>query len=293
MPQMPTHRSTVHPALTNALSARPSVALLVPSKNRHALLEKSLPSWQRACAELGNASILICDQSPTAFSHPEITVFHAPHLSGLPAARNYLLARCTAEVVIFLDDDSDIAADFVQVVQRLAAHEPHFVAWGPIIEQRSRWINRLHRLTQLGIFSDDRRHTYAPCDRPTRLLFGCCFAVRTHIARDIGFDARRAGYALGEDADFFIRLTQRYPRSVRFARDLRAFHRRDGHDRASPNERGYAKARFLCWWARRHGRHQPCTLFHLALALIAAASGRGNERGNLFGVLRGLGAGNG
>jgi GT2 family glycosyltransferase len=277
------------PTAFRANAPLPTVALLIPSKNRHALLTKSLPSWQRACAgEKANAEIIICDQSPTPFSHPGITVFHAPQLTGLPAARNYLLARCQADVVIFLDDDTDVAADFVSLAQQLAHNETAVVAWGPVMERRSQWTRRLHRVVHLGIFHDPRRHTYAPCDRTTRQLFGCCFAVRTNIARQFGFDARRPGYALGEDADFFTRLSTRYPGGVRFSSVLRAIHRRDGHDRASAHQRGFAKARFLRWWARRHGRHNPCTLVHLAIALIAAASGWGHERGNFFGVWQGL-----
>lgn len=264
----------------------PSVDLLVPTKNRHACLRRSLPSWLAALGDSGR--ILLCDQSPAAFQDERVEVLHRPELSGLPAARNVLLAASRAEIVVFLDDDCEIAPDFIAAVRRLAM-EHSLVAWGPVVEQRDRTTRRLHRLVHLGAFHDPRRLVGGPCDRSTSALFGCCFAVRRAAAVAIGFDARRSGYALGEDFDFFRRLTlKRGCRSVRFASTLRAIHRQDGTDRADPHRRGMAKGAFLRWLAQRHGGGNPATLLHLALALLAAASGRGQEPAGWRGVLHGL-----
>jgi GT2 family glycosyltransferase len=270
-----------------------SIDILIPTRNRHDCLAQSLPSLRRAAAH-GHSQIIICDQSPKPFTAPDIITLHRPDLNGLPAARNVLLEYSQADVVIFLDDDTDITIDFVVTVRRLAHSEPHFTAWGPVIEQRGRWLRRLHRLVHLGVFADARRQTTGPFDHPTTLLFGCCFAVRRIAALAVGFDARRPGYALGEDADFFYRLRYADHRHqgrlvARFCRQLSAIHRRDGHDRADPVARGRAKGAFLWWWARRHGGHHPLTLIHLGIALLAAASGFGAEPANWRGVCQGLG----
>ena len=266
-----------------------TIDLLVPTKNRHACLERSLPSWRKAAAVVG-AGIILCDQSPLAFAAPGIRVFHRPELSGLPTARTVLLHASHADVVIFLDDDCEIAPDLVRVVQRLAAQEPHLLAWGPVVEQRSRWTRRLHRLAHLGAFHDPRRLVDGPCDHVTSALFGCCFAVRRLAALRVGFDARRSGYALGEDLDFFRRLAIAHPGQTiaRFVRFLYAHHRQDGADRASPYRRGIAKGAFLYWLARRYGRNNPATVLHFALALLAAASGHGQEPADWRGVLAGI-----
>lgn len=267
-------------------TTEPSVDLLVPTKNRHACLARSLPSWEAALA--GRGRLLLCDQSPTAFADPRVEVLHRPDLRGLPAARNVLLAASRAEVVVFLDDDCEIAPDFVSQVRRLAAQEP-LLAWGPVVEQRGPSTRRLHRLVHLGAFHDPRRLLAGPGDRPTTALFGCCFAVRRVAACELGFDARRPGYALGEDLDFFMRLARRHgPRAARFASALRAVHRQDGADRADAHRRGVAKGAFLHWLARRHGGGNPATLLHLGLALLAAASGRGQEPADWRGVIAGL-----
>jgi GT2 family glycosyltransferase len=216
----------------------PTVDLLVPTRARHDSIRASLPSW-RAAAD--GAGIILCDQSPTPFTAPDMRVLHRPDLGGLPAARNVLLATSTAEVVVFLDDDCEVAPDFVHQVRRLAAREPTFMAWGPVVEQRSRWARRLHRLAQLGCFADPRRLVAGACDRPTWALFGCCFAVRRAVALAVGFDARRSGYALGEDLDFFRRLADRHPpHPARFVRALVAHHREDGANRADRAARGRA-----------------------------------------------------
>ncbi len=265
----------------------PTVDLLIPTRNRHDCLRRNLPSWQAAAA--GRAGIILCDQSAQAFTAAEVKILHRPELAGLPAARNVLLAASSAEVVIFLDDDCEIAADFVQVVQCLAREEQNVLAWGPVVEHRSRWNRRLHRLVHHGAFADQRRLLAGPSDRPTAALFGCCFAVRRVAATAIGFDARRPGYALGEDLDFFKRLAAAHPpRCTRFVRRLHAVHRQDGADRADAYRRGLAKGAFLLWLARRHGGGDPLTLLHLGLALLAAASGRGHEPASWRGVLAGL-----
>jgi GT2 family glycosyltransferase len=266
-----------------------TLAFLIPTKDRHAALARWLPSVLRAAAA-GDAAVVLCDQSAQAFAAPPgVRVLHRPDLGGLPAARNALLRAVDAEVVCFLDDDSEVAGDFAQRLRALADGEPRMLAWGPVVEARGPAIRRLHRLSQLGSLRDPRRLTAGPNDRPTGALFGCCFAVRRAAALAVGFDARRPGYALGEDLDFFLRLRRRWgPGRVRFARSLRACHHREAAGRADPLARGRAKAGFLRWLARRHGGGNPATLLHLALALAAAAGGRGQEPASWAGVLAGL-----
>jgi GT2 family glycosyltransferase len=263
-----------------------TTAFLIPTRNRHHSLGRTLRLVRRAA--LAGDEILLCDQSATPFAAgPGARVLHRPDLNGLPAARNALLAATTAEIACFLDDDTDLAPDFGSRLRELSAREPEVLGWGPVVEARPRRVRRLHRLAQLGVFHDPRRLLGGPCDAPTRALFGCCFAVRTDQARRVGFDARQPGYALGEDYDFFLRLGG----PLRFARALRAVHRRDGGGRADPDARGRAKARLLLWLAHRHGRGNPATPLHLALAIGAAASGRGEEPASIPGLLAGLLAG--
>ena len=263
---------------------------LIPTKNRHPALARTLALIQRT-----RASVRLCDQSAAPFPGPPGMVLHRPDVGGLPAARNVLLAASSADIVIFLDDDTDVAPDFIQALERCVAQWPDAAGWGPVLEARSARIRRLHRIVHLGCFHDPRRLTGARVDAPTSALFGACFAVRREMALAVGFDARRHGYALGEDLDFCRRISQftEMAQPFRFCRDLKAHHRRDGANRADPVARGRAKAAFLIWWARRHGGRNPATLLHLLLALMVAGSGHGQEPGAFLGVLRECWAGRG
>jgi GT2 family glycosyltransferase len=256
----------------------PRFALLIPTRDRAQALARTrarLPaSWE----------VLVCDQSAT----PSPGVWHRPDLTGLPAARNALLSASTADIVVFCDDDTDVGAGFLAALERVTVRWPAACGWGPVLETRPRAVRRLHRLAQLGCFRDERRLTGARLDAPTTALFGACFAVRRVEALQVGFDDRRAGYALGEDLDFCRRLCAATGTTMRFCRDLPAIHREEAVNRADPQRRGHAKAAFLIWLARRHGRHNPATLFHLLLALAAAASGAGREPAAWRGVLAGL-----
>ena len=234
------------------------IVLAIPTKNRHPSLTQTLARCP--------AVPLICDQS------------HRPDLNGLPAARNVLLRLAEAEIVVFFDDDTDLGADFLKSLEACIRRWPEAVGWGPVLEVRPRRVRRLHRVVQLGCFRDERRLTGARCDAPTTALFGACFAVRRQEALAVGFNDHLRGYGLGA----------RTGRPLRFCRDLRAIHRCDGANRADPVRRGEAKARFLRWWARRHGQGNPVTLIHLGIALVAAALGRGHEPGSWRGVLKGL-----
>jgi GT2 family glycosyltransferase len=267
------------------------ILLAIPTRDRHASLGRTLP----LAAATGEA-VAICDQSAQPYSWGSAgaeagnTTLHRPDLNGLPAARNALLQHASAEVVVFLDDDTDLAANFATALTTCIARWPEAAGWGPVLETRPRAVRRLHRLVHLGCFHDPRRLTGARIDASTSALFGACFAVRREVALAVGFDARRPGYALGEDLDFCARVVQKIGKNqpFRFCRDLKAIHRCDGANRADPVKRGRAKAEFLVWFARRHGGHNPCTVLHLLLALAVAAVGHGRERAAARGVWSGL-----
>lgn len=246
---------------TEAVARSGEIQILIPTKGRHERLATTL-------AQL-DGDVLVCDQSPDPRPPHGARYLHRPDLSGLPAARNRLLRAATAEWVLFLDDDAVPAPGFLDELAALIAAQPAVVAWGPVVESRTRCLRRAHRALQLGALRDPRRLTAGPADLPTRALFGCCFAVRrTHAIACGGFDQRRRGYALGEDLDFFLRLAG----EKRFAASLRCTHHEDRCQRADPVARGRAKGATLRWLARRHGRGNPATAIHLGLACLAAAA---------------------
>ena len=252
-----------------------ALTLAIPSRDRPWSLCRCLASVAQAAAGWP-VEILVLDQSAQALAGPgPWRIIHDPVCSGLPAARNRLLALARSPVVCFLDDDVEVAEDFVAVLLTLVDREPRIDAWGPVVECRSLWRRRWHRLLQLGALRDPRRLIARACDRSSAALFGCCFAVRRPAALACGaFDARRRGYALGEDLDFFLRL-RAHGGQIRFVADLRAIHHHDPGGRA--NRWGHLRccAQWLHLLARRHGAHNPVSLAHLAVAVLAVVVGGG------------------
>ncbi len=259
------------------------VAVVIPTKNRHRELARSLFTVVPAARAAG-ASVRICDQSPAPFPVPAwcidvVTVDHRPDLRGLPAARNALIRAVRAEVLLFLDDDTDLARDAVVAVRDAAAREPALAGWGPVCEVRPHRVRRPYRLLRLGAFRDVRRLTGAASDAPTRELYGCCCAFRRSALLAVrGFDARLPGYALGEDQDCCRRLVAAGFR-LRFLRACRAWHRREGANRADPWKGLVNTWRWSRWWAARHGRGEPLTPVHRLFAMLGALAAAGRGRG--------------
>ncbi|MFM2089755.1 MAG: hypothetical protein RLZZ127_244 [Planctomycetota bacterium] len=255
-------------------TAAAAIAVVIPTKNRHRELARSLLTVVPAARAAG-ARVRICDQSPVPFPVPAwcadtVAVDHRPDLRGLPAARNALIAAVAAEVLVFLDDDTDLARDAVVAVRDAAAREPAIAGWGPVCEVRPRRQRRFYRLLRLGAFRDARRLTGARTDAATPELFGCACAFRRSALLAVrGFDARLPGYALGEDQDCGRRLVAAGFR-LRFLRGCRAWHRREGANRADPWKGLVNTWRWSRWWAARHGRGEPLTPLHRALAMLGA-----------------------
>jgi mycofactocin glycosyltransferase len=238
------------------------VCIAIPTRNRAHELARSMPSVLAASA---GRDVILCDQSTRPFAYSGVHVLHRPEVAGLPAARNVLLQTAKDGILVFLDDDTDVAPDLLSRIEALATAEPDIAAWGPVVETRGPWPRRLHRLLHLGCLRDSRRLTSRPCDLETRELFGCCFAVRRSAALAVGgFDARLPGYALGEDRDFCWRLHEAGFR-LRFASSLRSHHRAVGGQRPPLA----ARLRYLRWFTARHGRGNPATVLHLLLTAVA------------------------
>ena len=266
------------------------LAFLIPTKNRHAALARWLPSVCRAAGRCA-AEVWVCDQSASPAALPAgVRLLHRPDLPGLPAARNALLAATSAELVCFLDDDTEVAPEFGERLLAAAHAQPGVHGWGPVCELRPWRVRTLFRLAQFGAFADVRRRLGRRRDVATDALFGCAMAFRRSAVAATGFDARLKGYGLGEDLDACRRAGRRLglARPFAFQADLRAIHHRESSGRADPFARGVAKARFLVWLGRRHGGRNPCTLIHLLIALAAAAAGRGDEPASPRGILKGL-----
>src|SRR5256885_12839057 len=111
------------------MNARPLISIVIPTKDRAALLQQTLDSV-RAQTYREWEALVIDDHSTdeTAdvvekFADPRIRRLNLTDKSGAPAARNLGVAEARGEFVIFLDSDDLLAPHCLQ--QRIEVMQQH------------------------------------------------------------------------------------------------------------------------------------------------------------------------
>lgn len=205
----------------------PSVTLAVVTLRRPDTLTRMLESVA-ASSRLPD-EVIVVDGDDAGSAEPVVRSFadrfenveclRSPR--GITRQRNVALRRARGEVIVFLDDDVELARDMLQ--ELLAAYEDPTVigAAGRILEPKShriggkqavfrRWlpggVRHQGTFTRFGypryLLDVDRA-------RDVEFMQGCFMSARSEHARAVGFDEHLAEYALGEDEDFSYRLSRR------------------------------------------------------------------------------------
>jgi len=208
-----------------------SVSVIIPTKNRPADLELTVRT-------LVNQSVLpeqliIVDQSVTDESRRQIEGLIScasnqplakidldyiwdPEVSGLAAARNRAMSRATGDIWLFLDDDVQLEANFVE--EMVAAYhlrpEANGVS-GIVTNYRppSAAIRYWTTVFVRGPFHDDRQPVYWNSENlqssepiPVSRLGGGLMSFRAEAIRDLRFDENLRGVCDGEDIDFCCQM---------------------------------------------------------------------------------------
>src|SRR5487761_832182 len=93
--------------LDHFMSDRPNISVIIPTKNRRAVLEETIRTLlvQTRMAD----ELIIIDQSGTASflkpSHLPLKYIHNSKITGLTQARNEGVKQATGDIWLFLDDD--------------------------------------------------------------------------------------------------------------------------------------------------------------------------------------------
>ena len=170
--------------------------------------------------------------------------------ASLPASRNAGAEAANGDVILFLDDDVELASDFLQQLAEMyqadlpAASDEGgsgyqvdgigaigtdvgLVPSGPIRKKiwdflmfmvgHTRWMPRrclaAYRLLPLSLRGRLR---------PARFIIGGRLSLRRHVIEAIKFNEDFAGYAVAEDRDFSYRATQKFALFV--APELKLIH---------------------------------------------------------------------
>lgn len=190
----------------------PSIAVAIPTYCREQVLLDTLTSVFATCRAA--AEVVLVDQSPD--HEPQVEAQLAAWVAagrlrlytqepGLPAARNRALRECTADIVVFLDDDVTVSPGLLEAY-RTAFASPDVAAVGGRVRvsretpfpARPDWplIRDYHYLDVGGSM---------PLDHVASVR-GCNHAVRREAALAIGgYDESYRGW-LREETDCILRL---------------------------------------------------------------------------------------
>ena len=185
------------------------VSIIIPTYNRSALLQRAVASALTACPQDGEV-IVIDDRSDTAetalrdITDPRLRITTNTGDKGAAGARNHGIAQARGEIVMFLDDDDVMVADYPARV--IAAARESVADWGFARRAEIAWIGQALE-TARPIQTPDIATGMVPDNVPilTRLpAFSQGFWIRREVFDDLG--PIFADQTLDEDSDYCFRL---------------------------------------------------------------------------------------
>jgi glucosyl-dolichyl phosphate glucuronosyltransferase len=220
--------------------ARPTVSVIIPTMNRPRDLERCLRSLI-AQTRLPDELVIVDDGNldPAPFERmlaglPVRFVYEKKDRKGASRSRNVGIRRSTGDILVFLDDDTELDPGYVQGYVGIFEADPEEKIGG-LSGAAIRFLNgveipadapvsfmvRLERLFLLSssrggkvLPSGFRSPMVAPDDlTPVDLLQGGNMALRRRVCMEFRFDEqldRLGGYSLGEDVIFSYPIGKKY-----------------------------------------------------------------------------------
>ncbi|MCX5709101.1 MAG: glycosyltransferase, partial [Candidatus Omnitrophica bacterium] len=205
------------------------IAVIVPTKNRWADLEKAIISARDQVYP--PHEIVIIDQSRTDDAHqriidlmrsrPQIKIKYVFNntFSGLTAAKNAGVSRSESDILLFIDDDIILDSKFLQVLNFIYGKYPELSGVGGLTDlsyKKAGFFRRQAALFfQIGPFRDLRAAIQAGYmnDREiirTWWLSGGLSSLKKEVLEKIRFNEQLRGASPIEDFDFFIRSSRHF-----------------------------------------------------------------------------------
>ena len=175
----------------------PSVAVIIPTRNRHELLKRCLSRLVPDVGAHPGFSIVVSDDGDSSETSgaldgelATVQVVQGPR-RGPSANRNCGAAHATAELLVFLDDDCIPDRNLVAIYQDAAMRNPGIGVFE----------GRISATGAAGSFADA-----IPANETGGYLWSCNFAIRRELFVKIsGFDERYP-FAAMEDVDLHLRV---------------------------------------------------------------------------------------
>jgi GT2 family glycosyltransferase len=193
--------------------ALPSVAIVIPTRNRHELLKRCLSKLSSYAEDHPECTIIVSDDGDASQTREalagelaSVQVVQGP-VRGPSANRNCGAAHATTELLIFLDDDCIPDQNLISVYQDAAIKNPDI----DVFE------GRISAVGQPSSFAD-----VAPINETGGKLWSCNFAIRRELFVMIGGFDDRYPFPAMEDIDLYWRVKRHS--EILFLRDARVWH---------------------------------------------------------------------
>lgn len=258
-------RATQEPAAVVTVPERPSLTVVVPTRDGIRFLRACVESLRRQEYD-GSLEILVMDNGSEGSEtrtylaaldqEPDARVVRAPGPFNFSALMNEGARRARGEAVLFLNDDTEAAgpSELRELTDALGG--PGVEVAGPLLLYGDGSVQHCGLVTGMGIVAG---HLYrgqspdAPTDfvaarqlREVTAVDGACFLVRRSRFLDAGgFDARHLAVSFG-DVDYCLRVRERGARVV-YEPSARFVH----HETQSRNP--VLDPREVSWMRRRWG----------------------------------------
>jgi glucosyl-dolichyl phosphate glucuronosyltransferase len=213
--------------MNNIASPPYTLSAIIPTKNRPTDLVNAVRSI--LLQTIGPDELVIVDQTPgnesrtavhelfanTAPPLPRLIYLHEPEISGASMARNRAMECCSANILLFLDDDVILEPEFVEALIETYQKYPSAKGISGVITnyQRSNaWLRSWSWLFARGPFHDERQAIYwhanemADTDVIAVQKFGAgLMSFRADAIAHVRFDLNPCAFP-AEDIDFCAQL---------------------------------------------------------------------------------------
>lgn len=214
------------------------ISVAVPTRNRSgciAHLLESLEAQTRPAFE-----VLIIDSSSDKRTRDVVEkargsnltrISYISHEPGVTSQRNRAIRESSGEVILFLDDDTELAVDFLAVLETQFQANPEVMGIGGfIVNEWGRRVDRVWRFRKWagllqGVYEEGRALPFGICLplsslapfqglRRSDWLPGCASAWRSLVFRQCEFSLFFTDYGLAEDKEFSVRVSRRHRLAV-------------------------------------------------------------------------------
>lgn len=203
------------------------LSVVIATRRRPGLLADTLASLRGCAPQPDEVLVVDGDEERSAEAvvaehcgHPDAAPTRYLYSSpGLAHQRNVALGVAGGEVVVFVDDDVDLAPDvFARLAEAFAEPEVVGATCRVLEPEGRRFEGRRSRLRRAVLgrgragsmtrFGYPRRVSGDDDPRYVEFMQGCFMSARREAARRVGFDENLPGYGLAEDEDFSYRLSR-------------------------------------------------------------------------------------